>query len=63
VLSVAGVVLHGLVKMRDARRLSRAGKSPEEIARLTAVHGEEKTRPNWWILGGSLAFVAVTLSV
>jgi hypothetical protein len=43
--------------------LRRAGKSPEEVARLTAVHGEEKTPPNWWILGGSLVFVAVTLSV
>jgi hypothetical protein len=28
-----------------------------------AVHGEEKTRPNWWILGGSLVFVVITLSV
>jgi hypothetical protein len=27
------------------------------------VQGEEKTRPNWWILGGSLVFVAITLSV
>jgi hypothetical protein len=63
VLSVAGVLLHGLIKMHAARRLRRAGKSPEEIARLTAVHGEEKTHPNWWILGGSLVFVAVTLSV
>jgi len=62
-LSVAGVVLHGLIKIRDVRRLRRAGKSAQEIAGLTAVHGEEKTRPNWWILGGSLAFVAVTLSV
>jgi hypothetical protein len=28
-----------------------------------AVRGEEKTRPNWWILGGSLVFVVLTLSV
>ncbi len=28
-----------------------------------AGHGGEKTRPNWWILGGSLAFVVITLSV
>ena len=62
-LSVLGVVLHGLIKIRDVRRLRRAGKSDEEIAALTAVHGEEKTRPNWWILGGSLVFVVVTLSV
>ena len=62
-LSVLGVVLHGLIKIRDVRRLRRAGKSDAEIATLTAAHGEEKTQPNWWILGGSLAFVAVTLSV
>jgi len=28
-----------------------------------AVQGAEKTRPNWWILGGSLVFVVITLSV
>jgi hypothetical protein len=27
------------------------------------VHGEEPTHPNWWSLGGSLVFVALTLSV
>jgi hypothetical protein len=63
VLSVAGVVLHGLVKMRAARQLRRAGRTAQEAAALTAAHGEEKTHPNWWILGGSLVFVAVTLSV
>jgi hypothetical protein len=63
VLSVLGVVLHGLLKWRHERQLRRAGKSKDQIAALTAVHGEEKTRPNWWVLGGSLAFVAVTLGV
>ncbi|MGQ0547293.1 MAG: hypothetical protein ACT4P3_18500 [Betaproteobacteria bacterium] len=62
-LSVSGVVLHGLLKMRVAARLRRLGRSEAEVARLLAVQGEEKTRPNWWILGGSLAFVAITLSV
>jgi hypothetical protein len=62
-LSVAGVVLHGALKMRDAARLRRLGRSEEEIVRLLAVQGEEKTQPNWWILGGSLAFVVITLSV
>jgi hypothetical protein len=28
-----------------------------------ATPGEEKTHPNWWILGGSLVFVVITLSV
>ena len=27
------------------------------------AHGEEKTRPNWGVLGGSLAFVVLTLAV
>ena len=63
VLSVLGVVLHGFIKMRQAARLRRQGRSKEQIDKLLAVHGEEPTRPNWWILGGSLVFVAVTLSV
>jgi hypothetical protein len=62
-LSVAGVVLHGGLKMRAAARLRRLGRSEAQIARLLAAQGEEKTRPNWWILGGSLAFVVITLSV
>jgi hypothetical protein len=63
VLSVLGVVLHALLKMRAEAQLRRQGKSAQEIARLLAVHGAEKTRPNWSVLGGSLAFVAVTLAV
>jgi hypothetical protein len=63
VLSVLGVALHGFIKMRQAARLRRQGRTREEIAALLAVHGEEKTAPNWWILGSSLVFVAVTLSV
>jgi hypothetical protein len=62
-LSVAGVVLHGGLKMREAARLRAVGRSEDEIRRLLAVQGEEKTRPNWWILGGSLVFVLITLSV
>jgi len=63
VLSVLGVVLHGVLKMRLAARLRRQGRSPEEIERIMLVQGEERTHPNWWVLGGSLAFVVVTLSV
>jgi hypothetical protein len=63
VLSVLGVLLHAVLKMRAERRLRAQGKSPEEIAHLLAVHGEEKTRPNWGVLGGSLVFVVITLAV
>jgi hypothetical protein len=63
VLSVLGVALHGVLKMRQAAALRRQGKSTAQIHELLAVHGEEPTHPNWWILGGSLVFVAITLSV
>jgi hypothetical protein len=49
--------------MRQAARLRRQGRSREEIEKLLAVHGEEPTRPNWWVLGGSIVFVVLTLSV
>ena len=62
-LSVLGVLLHGGLKLRDARRLRRLGRSQAEVEQLLAVHGDEKTRPNWWVLGGSLVFVAITLTV
>jgi hypothetical protein len=62
-LSVLGVVLHGYLKMQQAARLRRLGRSEEEIRGLMSAHGEERTRPNWWILGGSLVFVVLTLSI
>ncbi len=61
-LSISGVVLAGFLKRAEARRLAGLGHSQREIDRL--VHDpEEKTQPNWWILGGSAAFVALTLTV
>jgi hypothetical protein len=43
--------------------LQKLGKKQAEIDQLLAVHGEEKTHPNWSVLGGSLVFVAVTLVI
>ena len=61
-LSVSGVLLAALLKRREARRLAALGHEGEAIDRL--LHQpEEKTAPNWWILGGSAVFVAVTLTV
>ena len=61
-LSVSGVLLGGLLKRREAGRLAALGRSRAEIDRL--LHDpEEKTAPNWWILGGSAVFVALTITV
>jgi hypothetical protein len=62
-ISVLGVLLHGAIKQRDARRLRAQGRTQAVVDELLAVHGEEKTRPNWSVLGGSLVFVVVTLAV
>jgi len=61
VVSVLGVVWQGVLVRRETRRLAGLGMSAEEIARATP--GDENLRPNWWILGGSLAFVVFTLGV
>ncbi len=61
-LSVSGVLLGGFLKRREARRLEALGRSRAEIDRL--LHDpEEKTAPNWWILGGSAVFVALTIGI
>ena len=62
-VSVLGVMLHGAIQWREARRLRAQGRSQAEVEHLLAAHGEEKTHPNWAILGGSLAFVAITLAI
>ena len=61
-LSVSGVLLGGVLKRREAKRLAALGRSRADIDRL--LHDpEEIATPNWWILGGSAVFVALTITV
>jgi hypothetical protein len=64
-VSVFGVGLAWWIKRRHLSRLEREGFSAEEANRLVQVRDDsaEPTHPNWWILGGSLAFVVFTLVV
>ena len=62
VVSVAGLVSAALLYQRQVRQLVANGLSiTEASARLRPEMAE--TRPNWWILGGSLVFVALTLTL
>jgi hypothetical protein len=62
VASVSGVLLGGLLRGRELRRLRSLGHDKTAAERL--VHGRAvQTRPNWWILGGSLVFVTFTLAM
>ncbi len=61
VTSVSGVVLGGVLTGREVRRLRALGETAAALRLLNG--GTEATRPNWWILGGSLVFVLFTLAV
>ena len=59
-ISVLGVLLATLLRRRARRRLMAQGMSVEAAQRQ--LDGRmEPTRPNYWILGGSLAFIALSL--
>ncbi len=61
-ISVTGVTLGDIMNRRRRRQLLRQGFEPEEIQSMLRSR-EERPAPNWIILGGSAAFVAVTLLV
>jgi hypothetical protein len=62
-LSVAGVVWAGALRRRARRALLAANADAATLMAFDNPGGEEATRPNWWILGGSLVFAAITVSV
>lgn len=61
-ISVAGVLIAMALKRRDTQRLRAQGRSAAEIEILLSGRSEA-TSPNWWILGGSLIFVAFSLGM
>ena len=61
-ISVAGVVIAMWTRRGNAQRLRAQGRNAAEIE--TLLSGRTGiTPPNWWILGGSLVFVAFTLGM
>ena len=61
-VSVAGIALASVIRGRAVRQLIARGTDPARAARLVAAE-HERPAPNWWILGGSLVFVAFTLGM
>ena len=61
-ISVLGVVLASVLYWRNIQRLVAKGFNRQQAREM--LHGRlERTEPNWWILGGSLAFVIFTAIV
>lgn len=64
-VSVLGVALAWWLNRRHKERLMTEGYSREQAEQMVDVRdvGGEPATPNWWILGGSLAFALFTLAV
>ena len=64
-ISVLGVGLAWILKRQQKNALLRQGFSRDHVENVVNARddGYEPTKPNWWILGGSLAFVLFTLTV
>lgn len=61
-VSVLGVIAASILRVREKRRLLQQGMTGSQVSALVN-RPNETTKPNWWILGGSLAFVLFTLTV
>ena len=61
-LSISGVILGGIILRRRAQRMRERGLDHENIDKLLFAPAGE-TKPNWWILGGSLVFAIFTLTM
>ena len=64
-VSVLGVGLAWWLQRQQVRQLVAQGFSRDQADRMVQAREDsgEPTKPNWWILGGSLAFVLFTLTV
>src|SRR5262245_3193140 len=64
-VSVLGVGLAWLLQRQQKGRLVQQGFPLEQAEQLVKGRDEAqgRTKPNWWILGGSLAFVLFTLTI
>jgi hypothetical protein len=61
-ISVSGVLIGGAMLRARARALRAQGVAEERIAALVFA-SPEGAKPNWQILGGGLAFVALSISI
>jgi hypothetical protein len=64
-VSVLGVGVAWFLQQRHMRQLQQQGFTREQVKELVRDQGglSGATKPNWWVLGGSLAFVLFTLTV
>ncbi len=62
IISILGVILGRILLRQRARQLEAQGHDHTSIDKLLFAPAGE-TRPNWWILGGSLVFALFTVGM
>lgn len=64
-VSVLGVGVAWMLQRRHKTALIQQGFSRAQVEKMVNVRGDgsDATKPNWWILGGSLAFALFTVTV
>ncbi|MEK7337704.1 MAG: hypothetical protein AAB111_09505, partial [Nitrospirota bacterium] len=64
-VSVLGVGVAWILQRRHKVALIQQGFSRAQVEEMVNVRGDgsDATKPNWWILGGSVAFALFTVSV
>jgi uncharacterized Tic20 family protein len=64
-VSVLGLAMAWWLRRQHRQQLTQQGFSREQATQMMDARelSGEPTKPNWWILGGSLAFVLFTLTV
>lgn len=64
-VSVLGLGLAWWLRSQHRQELIRQGFTQDQAVEMVDAreHTEDTTKPNWWILGGSFAFVLFTLTV
>lgn len=61
VVSITGVIIAAVFQNRRKKALLKQGFSPEEVIIMIGSGAEEKTKVNWWIIGGSIALLVVMI--
>lgn len=61
VISMTGVIIAAIFQKKRKNILLRQGFSVEQAMRMIGSGAEEKTKVNWWIIGGSIALLVVMI--
>ncbi|MDP1629623.1 MAG: hypothetical protein Q8L57_03320 [bacterium] len=60
-VSITGVIIAAVFQKKRKKALLKQGFSPEQAMIMIGSGAEEKTKVNWWIIGGSIALLIILI--